>query len=51
MRFVPMKQLEQYDIQALHLVRERLVKARTALVNDDTRGLLSENGIRLASLE
>ena len=46
MRFVPMKQLEQQDIQALHRVRERLVKARTALVNE-IRGLLSEYGIVL----
>src|SRR5688572_29615316 len=46
MRFVPMKQLEQQDLQALHRVRERLVKARTALVNE-IRGLLSEYGIVL----
>jgi transposase len=46
MRFVPIKQLEQQDLQALHRVRERLVKARTALVNE-IRGLLSEYGIVL----
>jgi transposase len=46
MRFVPIKQLEQHDLQALHRVRERLVKARTALVNE-IRGLLSEYGIVL----
>jgi transposase len=46
MRFVPIKQLEQQDLQALHRVRERLVKARTALVNE-IRGLLSEYGIIL----
>jgi transposase len=46
MRFVPIKQLEQQDLQALHRVRERLVKARTALVNE-MRGLLSEYGIVL----
>jgi transposase len=46
MRFVPVKQLAQQDIQALHRVRERLVKARTALVNE-IRGLLSEYGIVL----
>jgi transposase len=46
MRFVPVKQLEQQDIQALHRVRERLIKARTALVNE-IRGLLSEYGIVL----
>jgi transposase len=32
MRFVPVKELTQQDIQALHRVRERLVKARTALI-------------------
>jgi transposase len=46
MRFVPIKELEQQDLQALHRVRERLVKARTALVNE-IRGLLSEYGIVL----
>jgi transposase len=46
MRFVPIKQLEQKDLQALHRVRERLVKARTALVNE-IRGLLSEYRIVL----
>jgi transposase len=34
MRFVPVKQLEHQDLQALHRVRERLIKARTALVNE-----------------
>jgi transposase len=46
MRFVPIKQLEQQDLQALHRVRERHIKARTALVNE-IRGLLSEYGIVL----
>jgi transposase len=46
MRFVPIKQVEQQDLQALHRVRERLIKARTALVNE-IRGLLSEYGIVL----
>jgi transposase len=40
MRFVPIKQVEQQDLQALHRVRERLIKTRTALVNE-IRGLLS----------
>lgn len=44
MRFVPMKNVEQQDLQMLHRVRERLVKARTALCNE-TRGLLHEYGI------
>ena len=46
MRFVPSKQVEPQDLQVLHRVRERLVKARTALVNE-IRGLLSEYGIVL----
>ena len=41
---VPVKSVEQQDIQALHRVRERLVKNRTALVNQ-LRGLLLEYGI------
>ena len=46
MRFVPVKKIEQQDIQGLHRVRERLVKSRTALVNE-IRGLLGEYGIVL----
>ena len=46
MRFVPVKEVAQQDIQALHRVRERLVTARTALVNE-MRGLLAEYGIVL----
>jgi transposase len=46
MRFVPIKQLEPQDLHSLHQVRERLVKARTALVNE-IRGLLSEYSIVL----
>jgi transposase len=46
MRFVPIKRIEQQDLQALHRVRERLIKARTALVNE-IRGLLHEYGIVL----
>ena len=33
MHFVPIKQVEQQDIQSLHRVRSRLVKNRTALIN------------------
>lgn len=43
-RFVPVKTIEQQDIQSLHRIRERLVRQRTGLVNQ-TRGLLSEYGI------
>jgi transposase len=46
MRFVPIKDVAQQDIQALHRVRERLVTARTALVNE-MHGLLAEYGIVL----
>lgn len=41
---VPIKTVEQQDIQALHRLRERYVSQRTALINQ-TRGLLSEYGI------
>lgn len=44
MRFVPIKSVEQQDVQNLHRQRERIKKARTALVNQ-IRGLLSEYGI------
>lgn len=44
MRFVPVKTVEQQDLQALHRVRARLITARTALVNQ-IRGLLAEFGI------
>ncbi len=46
MRFVPIKSIEQQDIQALHRVRQRLVRSRTALANE-VRGLLQEYGIVL----
>jgi transposase len=44
MRFVPIKSGAQQEIQALHRVREQLLKSRTALVNQ-VRGLLGEHGI------
>ncbi|WP_281547365.1 IS110 family transposase [Pseudoalteromonas sp. PAR1] len=47
MRFVPIKSVEQQDIQLLHRIRERRIKCRTALVNQ-TRGLLAEYGISLS---
>ncbi len=34
MRFVPIKDVDQQDIQALHRVRERLIGERTALINE-----------------
>jgi len=47
MRFVPVKSIEQQDIQMLHRVRSGLVKERTALANR-IRGLLGEYGIIIA---
>jgi transposase len=44
MRYVAVKTAESQAGQALHRVRSRLVRARTALVNE-IRGLLSEFGI------
>ena len=44
MRFVPIKSIEQQDIQNFHRHRERIKKERTALVNQ-VRGLLAEYGI------
>jgi transposase len=47
MRFVPLKSVESQDIQAIHRMRSRLIKDRTALVNQ-VRGLLAERGIVIA---
>ncbi len=44
MRFVPVKSVEQLDLQALHRVRERLVGRRTAVINQ-LRAFLLERGI------
>lgn len=46
MRFVPVKSLDQQDLQSLHRARDRLICQRTALINH-TRGLLAEYGIVL----
>jgi transposase len=46
MRFVPIKEIDQQDIQALHRVRERLISERTALINE-VHGLMLEYGIVL----
>src|SRR5215471_793413 len=43
-RGVPMKSVAQQDIQALHRIRERQSKARTAVINQ-IRGLLAEYGV------
>lgn len=47
MRFVPIKTDDQLDLQALHRVRDRLVRRRTALINQ-IRGFLLERGIVFA---
>jgi len=46
MRFVPVKSIEQQDLQSLHRMRDRVVCARTALINH-MRGLLAEYGVIL----
>jgi transposase len=43
-RCVPIKDVDQQDLQALHRVRERLMGARTALVNE-VHGLMNEYGM------
>lgn len=47
MRFVPIKTAEQQAAQSLHRIRSRLIRARTALVNE-IRGLLGEFGLVIA---
>jgi transposase len=47
MRFVPIKNDDQLDLQALHRVRDRLVQRRTAVINQ-IRGFLLERGIAYA---
>jgi transposase len=44
MRFVPIKQEWQQDLQCMHRVRQRLIRNKTALTNE-IRGLLLEYGI------
>ena len=44
MRTVPIKTIEQHDVQSLHRVRQNVTKNRTALANQ-IRGLLGECGI------
>jgi len=47
MRFVPIKNVEQQGVLALHRARQGFVKARTAQANQ-IRGLLAEFGISIA---
>ena len=46
MNYVPIKQVEQQDIQSIHRIRSRLMKNRTALINE-IRGLNLEYGITI----
>lgn len=46
MRFVPVKSLEQQDMQTAHRVREGLMRERTVLINR-IRGLVGEYGITI----
>ncbi|QHP53817.1 IS110 family transposase [Pectobacterium carotovorum subsp. carotovorum] len=46
MRYVPGKSIRQQDMQCLHRVRQRLMKNRTALINQ-IRGLALEYGIAM----
>jgi len=43
-KWVPIKAIEQQDLQSIHRARERHIRNRTGLINQ-TRGLLSEYGI------
>ena len=47
MNFVPIKQVDQQDIQSIHRVRSRVVKNRTALIRE-IRGLLLGYGLIVA---
>lgn len=49
MRFVTIKTAEQQAAQSLHRIRSRVVKVRTALVNE-IRGTLAEFGIAIDTL-
>lgn len=48
MRFVPIKNEAQLDLQALHRVRDRWIGRRTAVINQ-IRGFLLEHGIAVAT--
>lgn len=45
-RFVPIKTARHSDLQAIHRVRARLIRCRTALANE-MRGILYEHGVIL----
>ena len=45
MNFVPIKQVEQQDIQSIHRIRTRIVKNRTALINEICQRILKIPGV------
>src|SRR3979490_769274 len=47
MRFVPIKADDQFDLQAIHPVRDRLISRRTAVINQ-LRAFLLERGMVFA---
>ena len=49
MKFVPVKTVEQQDIQSLHRIRDRFVSHRTSISNQ-TRGLRREYGLVASSV-
>jgi len=49
MRFVPIKTDDQFDLQALHRVRDRLIHKKTSVINQ-LRAFLLERGLVLAKI-
>jgi len=47
MHFVPVKEVEQQDVQSLHRIRQGLIRHRVALTNE-ARGLFAEYGVSMA---
>jgi transposase len=47
MHFVPVKEVEQQDVQSLHRIRQGLIRHRVALTNE-ARGLFAEYGMSMA---
>ena len=47
MYFVPVKEVENQDVQSLHRIRQRLIRNRVAITNE-ARGLFAEYGVSLA---
>lgn len=47
MHFVPIKEVEQQDVQSLHRIRQGLIRQRVALTNE-ARGLFTEYGMVMA---